>query len=65
LAEEEVEVPVDHMWDLRQQCALAAKAAGCTLSCMSLSGGSRQRDMRLHLEHCVHFWTLQYINKLE
>ena len=65
LAEKELEVLVAHPWDMRQQHALAAKAASSMLSCTSMSGGSRLRDVRVHLEHCVHFWSLQYINKLE
>lgn len=58
LTEKELEVLVDHTWVTRQPCARGAKAAGSALSCMSMSGGSRLRDMRLHLEHCVHFWTV-------
>lgn len=49
---------MDHMCDMRQQRALAAKAAGSMLSCMSGSRGCRLRDIRLHLGNCVHFQTV-------
>lgn len=65
LAEKELELLVDHVWDKRQQCALVAKAASSAMSCMSMSRGSRLRDIRVHLELSVRFWTLRYTNKLE
>lgn len=36
LAEKDLGVLVDQMWDMRQQCVLAAKAASSTLSCGSM-----------------------------
>ncbi|KAF4798597.1 hypothetical protein TURU_062647 [Turdus rufiventris] len=60
--------------DMSQECAQVAKKANGTLACISSSVGSRTRAgivplcsavVKLHVECCVEFWTLNFEKDLE
>jgi len=56
------------------QCVLAAQEANHILGCINRSVTRRSREVilpfyfalvRLHLEYCVHFWSLQHKKDME
>ena len=52
LAEKDLEVPVNEMLDMSQQCALAVQKANCILSCIRRAVASREREVIVAPQLC-------------
>ena len=67
--EKDLGVSIDERFNMIQQCVLAAQKENCILGCIIRSVTSMSTEVilplcsalvRLHLEYCLQFWSLQH-----